>query len=153
MSRLSRTLLCLLLILLASRRASAEPVATLVTVGPGDAVWEKFGHNMIRIQDDERGLDICFNWGLFNFDQPNFIGNFVQGRMLYTMAPLDSLPLLDDYKQQDRRVTFQRLRLSPEQVRARCSIAVSRITARTPSTATTISRTTAAPASETCLTA
>ncbi|HEX8325795.1 MAG TPA: DUF4105 domain-containing protein [Tepidisphaeraceae bacterium] len=127
MRRLSRTILTLLLLPFLARApaAVAEPVASLVTVGPGDAVWEKFGHNMIRLQDDERGFDVCYNWGLFDFDQPNFIFNFIQGRMLYTMAALRTQPLLDEYKAQDRRVTFQRLNLSPQQLNeliVRCEI-------------------------------
>lgn len=111
---LSRTILCLLI--LAAARVHAEPVATLVTVGPGDAVWEKFGHNMIRLQDDERGFDVCYNWGLFDFEQPNFIGNFIRGRMLYTMRAMPTQPLLDEYQGQDRRVTVQRLNLTPDQL-------------------------------------
>ena len=100
---------------LTARATAAEPTVTLVTVGPGDAVWEKFGHNMLRIEDPGRGLDVCFNWGLFDFDQPNFIPNFIRGRMLYTMAPMATAKELSLYQEQDRRVTFQRLRLSPVQ--------------------------------------
>ena len=111
--QLSRTIIFVLFLIVS--RATAEPVVTLVTVGPGDAVWEKFGHNMLRVQDADRGLDVCFNWGLFDFDQPNFIRNFVQGRMLYTMAPLKTDRELELYRGQNRRVTFQQLRLSPKQ--------------------------------------
>ena len=112
--RLSITIVFILLLLVA-RVATAEPVVTLVTVGPGDAVWEKFGHNMLRIEDAGPGLDWCFNWGLFDFEQPNFIPNFVRGRMMYTMAPLPTGKELDLYRSQNRRVTLQRLRLSPAQ--------------------------------------
>ena len=41
----------------------------LLTTGPGDAVWERFGHNAIRVLDTETGRDAAYNWGEFDFDQ------------------------------------------------------------------------------------
>ena len=50
-----------------------------MTMGPGDPVWERFGHNAIRIVDASRGTDSVYNWGTFDFAQPNFIGRFMTG--------------------------------------------------------------------------
>ncbi|MEO7501078.1 MAG: hypothetical protein ABIW94_00435, partial [Gemmatimonadaceae bacterium] len=46
----------------------AELTIYLMTMGPGDAVWEKFGHNAIWIHDSARNTDVAYNWGLFDFE-------------------------------------------------------------------------------------
>ncbi|MGH7657530.1 MAG: DUF4105 domain-containing protein, partial [Gemmatimonadales bacterium] len=61
----------------------SELTVSLVTYGPGQIVWERFGHNALRIRDRAAGTDISYNYGMFDFAQPNFILNFVQGRMYY----------------------------------------------------------------------
>ena len=40
-------------------------------MGPGDQVWEKFGHNAIWIHDEKTGTDLAYNYGMFDFAQPN----------------------------------------------------------------------------------
>ncbi len=34
----------------------------LLTIGWGDVVWERFGHNAIWIRDRTSGTDITYNW-------------------------------------------------------------------------------------------
>src|SRR5262249_16891969 len=57
-----------------SRRQSPEPGSDLtiylVTMGNGTRIWERFGHNAIRIVDATRGTDSVYNWGTFDFAQP-----------------------------------------------------------------------------------
>ncbi len=98
------------------------PTAELLTLGPGDEVWEVYGHNMLRITvpdpggDPSRDLDVAYNWGLFDFAQPNFIGNFVLGRMTYTMDGYLTEDALHEYRANNRRIDRQRLNLAPQQV-------------------------------------
>ncbi len=87
----------------------------LLTAGPGDAVWERFGHNAIRLLDPSTGLDVSYNWGLFSFQQENFIKRFLQGRMLYWMAGLSTGAMVDAYVEADRSVWAQELRLTAPQ--------------------------------------
>lgn len=61
----------------------------LMTIGPGEAVYERFGHNQLWIHDPVAGTDIAYNYGVFDFHQENFIWRFIQGRMLYRCEPLD----------------------------------------------------------------
>ena len=61
-------------------------MAWLVTVGPGDAVWERFGHSLLWIHDPEHGTDEAYNYGLFSFEQEHFLLRFVMGHMDYWMA-------------------------------------------------------------------
>ena len=88
-----------------------------VVIGPGDAVYEKFGHNALRIEDpDETGeyRDVAFNYGLFTFEN-DFIFQFIRGNMRYWMAPERSEPMLEGYHQDGREIRVQTLNLSPGQ--------------------------------------
>ncbi|MFN9795333.1 MAG: DUF4105 domain-containing protein, partial [Gemmatimonas sp.] len=59
---------------------------TLYTYGPGDEVFERFGHIALAVSDANTGEDTAFNWGMFDFDQPNFLGRFLTGDTRYWMA-------------------------------------------------------------------
>ncbi len=126
MSKLSSQILAFLVLFLAlPAHAQDERTVTLITIGPGDQIWEKFGHNMIWLRDPARNVDLCYNWGLFDFDQPGFIRNFVQGRMTYWMDAFPPDQALAVYYHQRRQVTFQRLKLADAQfdeLLARCEV-------------------------------
>ena len=85
----------------------------LVTAGPGDAVWERYGHNALRVLNTSTGHDVSYNWGIFSFGQPvEFIVRFLQGRMLYMMAPFDTRAMLGAYARDNREVVLQELDLT-----------------------------------------
>lgn len=93
----------------------SELAIYLLTMGPGDEVWERFGHNAIWIRDRARHTDIAYNWGMFDFEQPNFIPRFLAGRMLYWMAGYDAPRMIEAYGSANRSVWAQELRLTPAQ--------------------------------------
>ena len=54
---------------------------SLLTVTPSDEEpYTLFGHTAIRIKDDSLKLDVVFNYGIFSFEEPNFIFRFVKGQ-------------------------------------------------------------------------
>jgi hypothetical protein len=67
----------------------SELTVYLLTMGPGDQVWEKFGHNAIWIHDERNRTDVAYHWGLFDFADRNFLPNFIKGRMRYSMGAFD----------------------------------------------------------------
>jgi hypothetical protein len=87
----------------------------LVTIGPGPAVWERFGHNAIRVANAVTGRDVSYNWGIFDFDQVGFVPRFLKGQMLYMMAPFPSGPMAEHYAGAGRDVVEQELALTPSQ--------------------------------------
>ena len=87
----------------------------LITTGPGDAVWERFGHNALRVLDTETGRDVAYNWGIFDFNQVDFIPRFLKGQMLYMMAPFSTAAMIDSYARANREVVMQELALTPSQ--------------------------------------
>lgn len=85
----------------------------LLTMGPGDAVWEKFGHNAIWVRDPARGVDLTYNWGLFDFNEADFIPRFLKGSMRYWMEGIPAEPMISFYARTDRSMWAQELELTP----------------------------------------
>lgn len=87
----------------------------LLTMGPGAAVWERFGHNAIRVVNRTTDRDVSYNWGIFDFNQVDFIPRFLKGQMLYMMAPFQSGRMIEAYQSMGREVVAQELALTPAQ--------------------------------------
>jgi len=87
----------------------------LVTVGPGQLVWERFGHNGIWIQDPDLGFDMVFHWGLFDFQSENFWPKFLQGYMDYSIGSVDSRQFFQFYAESKRGVQIQELNFTADQ--------------------------------------
>lgn len=88
----------------------------VVTIGPGDLPYERFGHNALLFIDSATGEAVAYDWGRFDFDQPNFIGRFVRGDMLYSSGAEEGNRLLSYYVDTlERDVILQELNLTPEQ--------------------------------------
>jgi len=96
---------------------ASDPVAYLVTVGPGDAVWERFGHSLLWIHDPVDRTDQAYNYGLFSFEQEHFVLRFIMGHMDYWMAGFDVQRQVNAYRAQNRSISVQELALAPDQVR------------------------------------
>lgn len=91
----------------------SELTVSLLTFGPGSAVWELFGHNALRIQNALTGRDDVFHWGVFSFNQVDFIPRFLKGEMLYSMGHQTFQGMVAEYQARDRSVWSQELNLTP----------------------------------------
>ncbi|MFP4557055.1 MAG: DUF4105 domain-containing protein [Bacteroidales bacterium] len=58
---------------------------SLLTCSQGDELYSIFGHSAIRVTDPVIGIDWVFNYGTFNFSDPNFYPNFVKGKLNYIL--------------------------------------------------------------------
>jgi hypothetical protein len=117
-------LICLLCLLLAccatpiyaqALQPAEESEAWLVTYGPGEIYWQRFGHNAIWIRDPGLGLDHVFNFGFFDFQQQGFFLRFLQGRMLYFSAARPARDEFAGYIDENRSIRAQKLDLSAQQ--------------------------------------
>lgn len=90
--------------------------AYLVTFGPGEQYWERFGHNAIWIRDPANRIDVMFDYGRFDFDSESFLLRFVQGRMLYSIGTGSGQETVDAYVARDRTAWLQELNLTAEQL-------------------------------------
>ena len=84
-----------------------------MTMGPGDAVWERFGHNAIRVVDASRGTDSVYNWGTFDFEQPNFVQRFMTGNTEYWMQADGMAETIAAYRYLNRSMWVQELDFTP----------------------------------------
>jgi len=90
---------------------------SLVTIGQGDLVWERFGHNALLFQDRMAGTETVYHWGIFNFFSEDFVPRLIQGTMLYSMGPSDYRSTLLEYERAGRPVWVQELALTAYQER------------------------------------
>ncbi len=80
---------------------------SLLTAAPGEELYSVFGHSAIRIKDSAAGIDIVFNYGLFDYDQPNFYLNFARGRMNYRLGAEPYERFLAAYAYENRGIREQ----------------------------------------------
>lgn len=92
----------------------SDAAVYLVTYGPGEIYWQRFGHNAIWLRNDERDLDHLFNFGFFDFQQENFLLRFIRGKMDYFVAVRRPATEFAEYRLSDRRIRVQRLDLSAD---------------------------------------
>ncbi|HSD16111.1 MAG TPA: DUF4105 domain-containing protein [Thermomonas sp.] len=98
--------------------AQAAPRIGVVTMGPGEIFWERFGHDAIVVDDGTPGGQTSYNFGFFDLAEDGFIGRFVRGEMQYMLV---ALPLEEDlsyYREVGRGATLQWLDLDPAQARS-----------------------------------
>lgn len=117
MIRLLLPFLVLPVLLLAQPKVqlTEESQVSLVTCGPGEELYEAFGHTAIRVHDPNLNFDVVFNYGTFDFNQPNFYWNFVMGRSMYMLATNRYSNFVRAYQHYNRSVREQFLNLSLQQ--------------------------------------
>ena len=118
---MKRILLLLLLPLWCALPLMSQAVPTdsvrlsLLTCGPGEEIYSLFGHTALRYQRPARGIDVVFNYGLFNFRTPNFVLRFTLGETDYLLGVTDSRYFILDYTLGNRWVDEQELNLTTEE--------------------------------------
>jgi hypothetical protein len=59
---------------------------SLITYTPGEELYQAFGHSAIRVKDELLSMDRLYNFGVFDFDTPDFYLKFVHGDLRYQLA-------------------------------------------------------------------
>jgi len=88
---------------------------SLITVSPGEEIYAHYGHTAIRVADPKNGFDLVFNYGLFDFNSPNFLFRFVKGETDYLCGAYTYSDFLLEYQMENRNVTEQVLNLNPQE--------------------------------------
>lgn len=95
---------------------SSAPRIGVVTMAPGEVFFERFGHDALVVA--EPGQEpLSYNFGYFDPSEPDFIGNFARGRMMYWLVALPLSQDLQQYADAGRGATLQWLDLPPGQAR------------------------------------
>lgn len=95
-----------------TKSLSGDAEISVLTIGPGEYLYDKFGHSAIRVQDKVTNLDIVFNYGTYDFNTPNFYTKFARGKLLYTLSVSNFTDFFYHYQSEDRWITEQVLNLS-----------------------------------------
>lgn len=90
---------------------SSQAQVSVITCGPGQELYEAFGHSAIRVKDPAGGFDLVFNYGVFDFNQENFYLNFARGFMRYSLGVSQMNDFLMQYQRYGRSVREQVLNL------------------------------------------
>ena len=100
MSRLFVSILCFLALFFAPLQGaeSAErPYMSLLTCSPGDEVYAFFGHTALRYCNPDKNQDLVFNYGVFDFSEPNFVAKFVLGETDYMLGLVEYEYFIQEY--------------------------------------------------------
>lgn len=91
--------------------------AYLLTCEPGKAIYELYGHSAIWIEDAGNGTDAVFNYGLFDFNTPNFVWRFTLGKTDYILGYTRLRSFLREYSERGSEVFAQPLNLTNDEAR------------------------------------
>lgn len=94
------------------RLLSDSATVSLLTCSPGTEIYELFGHSGIRVLDKEKNIDVTFNYGLFDFNQDDFIYRFVRGKTDYEVGVTSTDYFLYSYIERGSGVMESVLNLS-----------------------------------------
>lgn len=120
------TALYILLLALCPRTATAQTPApqndtpdsiriSLLTCAAGGEIYSLFGHTAIRYENLTRGIDAVFNYGMFNFNAPNFIFRFALGETDYQLGVTNYDRFAAEYDYLGRDVWQQTLNLTQDE--------------------------------------
>lgn len=87
---------------------------SLLTCSPGSELYSIFGHSALRIVDSSVGTDIVYNYGTFDFDDPDFYNKFVRGKLLYFLSQSSFPQFKAEYEYFQRSIAEQVLDLDCE---------------------------------------
>jgi hypothetical protein len=93
--------------------AGEELTISIITIEPGDEIFEKFGHNAIRVRDAFTGADMLYNYGVFDFFEHGFVVKFLKGELDYRMESDITEDQFRWYLGHNRTIWEQELNLTP----------------------------------------
>lgn len=106
--------LCILLFAAVFSLSAEKKEASLITAWPGSEIYELCGHEALRIKGET--FDSVWNFGTFDFNEPNFVYRFVKGETDYMVMGYPFIWFLPEYEYRGSRVEEQVLNLTPEEI-------------------------------------
>ncbi len=112
-----RNLLFFILMFLPSalKAQASDTTLYLITCGPGTEVYSIYGHSALLVSIN--GKDTVYNWGVFDFDAPNFAWNFAKGKLDYMLGNESLKSFLRSYFFEERYVISQKINLEQQEKR------------------------------------
>ena len=89
---------------------------SLLTCYPGKQIYSLYGHTAIRYVNQDEGIDLVINYGLFDSNAPHFLAKFILGETNYTVGALPYPFFIEEYRRENRKVIEQELNLTKEEI-------------------------------------
>ena len=122
---MNKALLALFAILLCQFATVAQSInysdnvkISVLTCGTGDELYSQFGHSAFRVQDFDLKYDLVYNYGIFDFSDPNFYLNFAKGKLIYMLGISYYHDFYAQYHYENRFVKEQELQLTLKEKKA-----------------------------------
>lgn len=96
---------------------SPKAEISVLTIGPGSSLNDAFGHSAFRV-NDTTGLDVVFNYGVYDFEAPNFYLKFARGKLDYLIGANYYRDFYASYVRQNRTIDEQVLNLTSKEKQA-----------------------------------
>jgi len=91
-----------------AQQLSENSEVSLLTIQAGTELYSAFGHSAIRVKDADSKIDLVFNYGTFDFDDPNFYSKFVHGDLNY-MVSVGAFEYFMQYYQVENRSVYEQV--------------------------------------------
>lgn len=85
---------------------------SLLTCGVGEELYSSYGHSAVRVTDTLNGTDLVYNYGSFNFGDPDFYMKFTRGKLPYYLNAETMDSFMSLYVEEGRSVAEQILQLN-----------------------------------------
>ncbi len=85
---------------------------SIITCSPGNETYSVYGHTAIRVKDEMYRYDVVFNYGLFDFNTPNFLYRFARGETDYLLGAYEFQSFYEEYVIEKRSIYEQVLNLN-----------------------------------------
>jgi hypothetical protein len=86
---------------------------SIITCGVGQDLYSIYGHSAVRLIDSIHQTDVVYNYGTFNFGDPDFYIKFTRGKLPYYLNLESFSDFMNIYAEEGRSVYEQVLDLSP----------------------------------------
>jgi hypothetical protein len=88
---------------------------SLLSIGAGPLVGQRFGHTAFRIRDARRNTDRLYSYGILPTETPVFLAQLLGGQLRQRVKVFETRQMLARYERAGRAVWEQRLHLTPGQ--------------------------------------
>ncbi len=85
---------------------------SIITCGSGQDLYSVYGHSAVRVIDSSHNTDIVYNYGTFNFGDPEFYSKFTRGKLDYYLNDEWYTDFMRTYIEEGRSVYEQVLQIN-----------------------------------------
>ena len=85
-----------------SMLSPSAKISFIAAAPSDDEIYTVYGHAGLRVQDAQQGLDVVFNYGIFDFSE-DFLLRYVQGKTDYIVLPMPTEAYRESYAGRELR--------------------------------------------------